>query len=349
MAADHAIHYSDITAAATRIRGRIHLTPALTCAALSSLASAAAGFEIQLLFKCELFQRSGSFKMRGACNAVARLPFGSPVCTHSSGNHAQALALAARDYGCEAHIVMPDNAPASKRAATLGYGAHVTTCAPTQAAREAAAEAVAATTGAVFVHPSEDPYVIAGQGTLALELLEQAGGGLGVQPSGAPPLDAILVPVGGGGMLGGVCVAARGVDARVAVFGAEPAGAADAARSLASGTLQGHAAGGPVTIADGLRTTLGKNTWPLVRDLCKGIVEVEEGEIRSALLLVYERAKLAIEPSAAVGVGAALKPAFGTALRKALGEERVGNGQPVRVGVVLCGGNVDIESYFSGQ
>jgi threonine dehydratase/serine racemase len=138
----------------------VHVTPALNCSGLSALASAAAGRPVELLFKCELFQRSGSFKMRGACNAVAQLPEGVPVCTHSSGNHAQAIALAARQAGRLAHIVMPSNAPASKREATEGYGARVVTSAPTQAAREAAAAAVCAATGAEFVHPSEDPRVI---------------------------------------------------------------------------------------------------------------------------------------------------------------------------------------------
>ncbi len=326
------------------------MTPALTCASLSALASSANGCEVELVFKCELFQKSGSFKMRGATNAVAQLPLGVPVCTHSSGNHAQALALAARQAGRAAHIVMPANAPASKRAATEGYGACVTTSAPTQAAREATAAAVVAATGAEFVHPSEDPRVIAGQGTLALELLAQAGAALGgaPPPPGAPPLDALVVPVGGGGMLGGVCVAARGVDPRVVVLGAEPAGADDAARSLAAGALQGHAPGGPATIADGLRTTLGPNTWPLARDLCGGIITVSEEEILAALRLVYARAKLAIEPSAAVGVAAALKPALGAALHAAW--ERAGvvapRGRPLRVGVVLCGGNVDVDTLF---
>ena len=344
----HAITFADVTAAAARIRGRVHSTPALTCASLSALASAAAGLPMQLLFKCELFQRSGSFKMRGACNAVAQLPPGTPVCTHSSGNHAQALALAAREYGVAAHIAMPSNAPPTKRAATEGYGARITLCEPTSAAREAAAAALCEATGAAFIHPSEHPHVIAGQGTLALELLAQAEGALGAAPPGAPPLDAILVPVGGGGMLGGVCVAARGVDARIVVLGAEPAGAADAARSLAAGALQGHAPGGPVTVADGLRTTLGPHTWPLVRDLCGGIVEVEEGEILAALRLVFERAKWAIEPSAAVGVAAALKPALGEALRTALGERGAACGRPLRVGVVLCGGNADLGALFGG-
>lgn len=343
----HAISHRDVIAAAQRIAGDVHLTPVLGCRSLSAMASAAAGFGIELCFKCELFQRSGSFKMRGACNAVASL---SParaargVCTHSSGNHAQALALAASVRGCPAHIVMPSNAPAVKRAATAGYGARVLECAPTLTAREAAAHAVAAETGAEFVHPSEDVRVIAGQGTLALELLAQADATYGAQASaGAPVLDAIVVPVGGGGLISGVTIAARGTDQRIVIIGAEPAAAADAARSKASGVLEGHPAGAPPsTIADGLKTTLGPNTWPIVRDCVAAIVTVEESEIRAALRLVYERAKLAIEPSAAVGVAAVLSPAFGIALRKALG----GSLPPrtLRVGIVLCGGNADLDA-----
>ena len=192
--------------------------------------------------------------------------------------------------------------------------------------------------------------MIAGQGTLALEALAQAGACAPAAAPGAPPLDALVVPVGGGGLLGGCCVAARGVDPRVVVLGAEPAAANDAARSLRAGALQGHAPGAPATMADGLRTTLGPNTWPLARDLCGGIVEVEEAEIRAALRLVYERAKLASEPSAAVGVAAALKPgALAGALRAAWARAGVDEplGRPLRVGIVLCGGNSDVDALFT--
>ena len=332
----YAATHEDVLAARARIAAHVHATPLLTCSAISALASAAAARPLELLLKCELFQRSGSFKMRGAANAVMSLsPAESArgVCTHSSGNHAQALALAASlRAGCPAFIVMPSNAPAVKKAATAGYGASVIECEPTQAAREAAAAAAAARTGAAFVHPSEDPRVIAGQGTLALELLEQA-----------RALDAVIVPVGGGGLISGVALALRG--SGVLVVGAEPAAADDAARSKAAGARQGHAGGGaaPATVADGLKTTLGANTWPIVRDLVADIVCVSEAEIRAALRLVYARAKLAIEPSAAVGVAAALSADFGAVLRARLPEAAARAQRPLRVGIVLCGGNADVE------
>jgi threonine dehydratase len=330
----------------------------LTCRSLDALATAAAGTPVELFFKCELFQVTGSFKARGATNAVLSLPPGAAaVCTHSSGNHAAALAYAARVAGLPAHIVMPSNAPGVKREAVAGYGGIITECAPTQAAREAAAAGVVASTGAVFVHPSEDPAVIAGQGTLALELLAQvpprpaaaaaAAAAAGDDARPPPPLDVLVVPVGGGGMISGVAVAAKGAHpgGALRVIGAEPAGADDAARSKATGVLQGHAPGGPVTVADGLRTTLGPHTFPVVRDLVDGVLTVTEDEIVAALRLVYSRMKLAIEPSAAVGVAAVLSPRFAAALAALAGSEGAGgsgSGRPLRVGVVLCGGNADL-------
>jgi threonine dehydratase len=241
------------------------------------------------------------------------------VVTHSSGNHGQAVALAARLRGVPAYIVMPSNAPAVKRAAVEGYGARVIPCAPTGAARAAAAERIRQETGAAFIHPSNDPDVIAGQGTIALELLQQA-----------PDLDALVVPIGGGGMISGIALAARGLRPSLRVFAAEPLGADDAARSKAAGALLPQEA--PDTVADGLRTGLGSNTWPVVRDLVEAVITVEEDEIVRHMRLVWERLKLVIEPSAAVGVAAALGPAF----RGLRGIERVG--------VVLCGGNVDLDA-----
>ena len=343
----YAVSQADVLAARERIVRHVHRTPVLTCSSLSALASAGAGVPLALAFKCELFQRSGSFKMRGASNAVQRLTAeecGRGVCTHSSGNHAQALALAASQRaGCPAYVVMPSNSPGIKKAATAGYGASVIECAPTQAAREAAAAEVCARTGATFVHPSEDPAVIAGQGTLALELLEQAGEALGAPPEdGCPVLDAVIVPVGGGGLISGIALALQG--SGTLVVGAEPAAANDAARSKATGERQGHLNGvPPTTIADGLKTTLGPNTWPIVRDLVADIVTPSEDQIRAALRHVYERAKLAIEPSAAVGVAVALSKEFGDVVRARL---QAAGKRPLRVAVILCGGNCDVATLF---
>lgn len=351
----YAISAADVNAAHARIAPHVHRTPVLSCASLDAMASSATALPISLHFKCELFQRTGSFKARGATNAVLSLPPGAPgVCTHSSGNHAAALAYAAGVAGLPAHIVMPSNAPRTKVEAVKGYGGRITECAPTQAAREAAAADVASSTGAAFIHPSENPHVIAGQGTLALELLEQAA----ASDSISAPLDVLIVPVGGGGMISGCAVAAKARHAGILVIGAEPAGAADAFRSKAAGQLCGHDSP-PSTIADGLRTTLGPNTWPIVRDLVDSIVTVSEGEITDALKLVYSRLKLAIEPSAAVGVAVALSPRFGEAVRHHVSVSSDNGGsasvvsdapataqqllrRPLRVGVVLCGGNVDL-------
>lgn len=304
-----------VRAAARRLAGVVHRTPVATCATLDALAGRC------LFFKCEHLQKVGAFKFRGASNAIALL---SPqqaergVLTHSSGNHAQALALAARLRGIAAHIVMPRGAPAVKERAVRDYGALVYPCEPTLAAREETAARVAAETGATFVHPYDDPDVIAGQGTAALELLEDV-----------PDLDAVIVPVGGGGLLSGTCIAARGSFPRVRIFAAEPAGADDAARSLAAGTLIPQT--DPRTIADGLRTSLGSLTWPILRDHLEAVITVGEDEIIAAMRLAWERAKLLIEPSAAVAVAAAL------------GATSHQFGGLDRVGVILSGGNVDLE------
>jgi threonine dehydratase/serine racemase len=240
------------------------------------------------------------------------------VVTHSSGNHAQAVALAARLRGIPAHVVMPANAAAVKRQAVEGYGGRVVLCEPTLAAREATAAAVQAETGATLIPPFNHADVIAGQGTVALELLEQA-----------PDLDAVVAPVGGGGLVAGLCVAGQGLSPALRVFAAEPLGADDAARSKAAGTLLPQT--GPRTMADGLLTGLGDLTWPLLRDRVECVVTVREEEIVAAMRLVWERAKLVIEPSAAVAVAAVLSAEF-----RALEGLR-------RVGVVLSGGNVDLD------
>jgi threonine dehydratase/serine racemase len=306
---------SDIEQAASRIVRLAHRTRVATCSTLDRRAGR------QLFFKCEHLQRAGAFKFRGAANAVAQL---SPevgrrgVVTHSSGNHAQALALAAKLHGIPAHVVMPSNASPVKRAAVEEYGARVILCEPTLAARETTAARILAETGGTLIPPYNHPHIIAGQGTTALELMDQV-----------PQLDAIIAPIGGGGLVAGITLAVKARQPRTRVFAAEPAGADDAFRSRAAGTLIPQT--DPRTIADGLLTSLGDLTWPVLHDLVEGVLRVQEAEIVSAMRLTWERAKLLIEPSSAVAVAAALSDEF-----------RAMPGM-TRVGVVLSGGNVNLE------
>jgi threonine dehydratase/serine racemase len=301
--------------AAARIEGHAKRTPVATCGTLDRLAGRS------LFLKCEQYQKGGAFKFRGACNAVMKLGDAEAargVATHSSGNFAQALALAARARGIAAHVVMPMNAPAVKRRAVEGYGARVVLCEPSLAAREAKLDEVLSETGAVFLHPFDNADVIAGQGTAALELVEQV-----------PDLDAVIAPVGGGGLLAGIAIAATGLRAGIRIFGAEPQGADDAARSKQAGRVVPMVE--PKTIADGLLSSLGTLTWPVLRDRVEQIVTVSESEIIAAMRLAWERGKLLIEPSAAVALAAVLHVSF-----RALH-------QVERVGVVLSGGNVDLD------
>ncbi len=311
----YAVSFEDVRDAARRVGGQVHRTPVVTCATLNRMAGRA------LYFKCEHLQRVGAFKFRGATNAVSHLPAeraARGVVTHSSGNHAQALALAARRRGIPAHVVMPTSAPAVKRAAVVGYGARVIPCAPTLQAREETTAQVLAETGGTLVHPYDDPQVIAGQGTAALELLEDV-----------PELDAILAPVGGGGLMAGTCIAARGVAPSVRLWGAEPTGADDAARSFAAGRLIPQTA--PDTVADGLLTSLGQRTWPILRDHLEGILTAPDDAIIHAMRLLWERAKLLVEPSAAVPLAAILQGGL------------TGHPEIQRVGIILSGGNVQLD------
>ncbi|MDY7107350.1 MAG: pyridoxal-phosphate dependent enzyme [Planctomycetota bacterium] len=311
----YAADIDDIRAAARRIAPHVHRTPVMSSRSINDIAGR------ELLFKCENLQKVGAFKMRGAANAVTKLPdevAARGVVTHSSGNFAQALALAARQRGIPAHIVMPRTAASVKRLAVEGYGARIYPCEPTLAAREETAAEVLADTGGTLLHPYNHPDIIAGQGTCALELLEDAG-----------HLDAIIAPIGGGGLMSGLCLAAGAVAPSVRLFAAEPAGADDAARSLAAGELIPQTS--PNTIADGLLTSLGDLTWPIVRDHVQRIFTVDDDEIIAAMRLLWQRMKLVIEPSAAVPLAAVLSPAF----RELEGV--------TRVGVVLSGGNVDLD------
>ncbi len=299
-------------AAAERIRAVAHRTPVLTCASLDAMTGAA------LFFKCENFQRVGAFKFRGAANAVLSLSdeeAGRGVATHSSGNHAAALALAARLRGVPAHIVMPRTAKAVKRAAVAGYGARIVLCDPTLAAREATLADVVAATGATVVHPYNDARVIAGQGTAALELLADV-----------PGLDLVLAPVGGGGLLSGTAIAVAGISPGTATIGAEPAAADDAYRSLQEGRIVPSM--DPRTIADGLLTSLGTLTFAVIRERVAGIVTVSEDAIVAAMRHTWERMKIVIEPSSAVPLGALLEGKLPAAGR--------------RIGVIVSGGNVDL-------
>ncbi len=311
-----AITIQSVREASERLKGAAHATPVLTSAALD-----AAGGR-RFFFKCENFQRTGAFKFRGAWNAVARLAesgYRGTVLTHSSGNHAQALALAARLHGMTAIVVMPAGASRAKREAVAGYGAAIVECGPTMADREAVLERERQRSGAALVPPFDHADVIAGQGTACLDLL-----------AAHPDLDAVIAPVGGGGLISGTALVAGSAARPVRVFAGEPAMADDAARSKAAGAIQPQRP--PVTIADGLRGPLGLLTWPFVRDRVERIVTVPEDEIVAAMRLVWERMKIVIEPSAAVPVAAVLSKEF-----RAMGGIE-------RVGVILSGGNVDLDA-----
>lgn len=309
----YAISFREIQEAATRIAPFAHRTPVITSQTLNGLVGR------DVFLKCENLQKVGAFKFRGACNAVLKLTEEQAqrgVLTHSSGNHAQALALAARMREIPAYIVMPNNAPKVKRDATASYGAKVIECEPTLLARETVAAEVQEKTGARFIPSYDHPDVIAGQGTTAMELMDQVSN-----------LDVIVSPVGGGGLLSGICIAAKALNPNIRVIAAEPAGADDAARSFAAGELIPQT--NPQTIADGLLTSLGQLTWPIIRDHVERILTVSEAELISAMHLIWQRTKLLIEPSSAVAVAAVLGESF----RTTPGE---------RVGIVLSGGNVDL-------
>lgn len=303
----------DVLEARERLRLRVHRTPVVTCATLDRLSGS------RLFFKAENLQKVGAFKFRGATHAVELLDEASArrgVATHSSGNHAQALSLAARERGIPAHIVMPVTAPAVKRRAVEGYGGQITDCEPELESRETTLAGVLERTGATFVHPFNDARVIAGQGTAALELLDEV-----------PDLDVLLVPVGGGGLLAGTALAVRTVSNSPRVLGAEPELAADAHRSLEKGEIQPPDP--PRTVADGLLTCLGDLTFAIIREAVSEIRLVTEAEIIAATRLLWERAKLIVEPSGAVPLAAALRDDFPH--------------RGARIGIILSGGNVDLD------
>ena len=309
-----AVTFADILDAASRIGPFIHRTPVLTCSALDSASGA------RLFFKCENFQKVGVFKIRGATNAVSLLSeeeASRGVATHSSGNHAAALAVAARRRGVKAYVVMPRNAPRVKKEAVAGYGAEIVFCEPTLESRESTLADVMTRTGASLVHPYNDRRVIAGQGTAAMELCEETSG-----------LDIVIAPVGGGGLLSGTAIAVSGMSPGTMVLAAEPERADDARRSFRAGRIipVEH----PDTVADGLRTSLGSLTFPIIREYVSDILTVSEDAIVSSMRLIWERMKIVVEPSAAVPLAAILG--------------HPGNFSGKRVGVILSGGNVDLDA-----
>jgi len=302
---------NDILAAHKRIKPYIHRTPVMTSHQLDGL------FGCELYFKCENFQKVGAFKFRGATNSVLSLSVGEKsrgVVTHSSGNHAAALALAAAMNGVKAYIVMPETAPVVKKNAVAGYGAEITFCKPTLQAREEAATKIIGGKGATLIHPYDNFNVICGQGTAAVELLEDV-----------PDLDIIVAPVGGGGLMSGTSIAARAIKAGIRVIGAEPLNAGDAQESFRSGSLMPSV--NPVTVADGLLTSLSDLTFTIIRKNVDDILTASEESIIDCMLLVWERMKIVIEPSSA------------TVLAIIRENRDLFKGR--KAGLIISGGNVD--------
>jgi threonine dehydratase len=314
-----AVTYADVAAAAERLAGVAHRTPVMTSDTLDQRLAA------RVFLKCENLQRMGAFKIRGAYNAIARLTpeeRARGVVAFSSGNHAQAVALASRMLGAQATIVMPNDAPAAKRAATEGYGARVIAYDPATESREAIAEGLRDESGGTLVPPFDHPAVIAGQGTAAKELFEEVGA-----------LDVLLTPCGGGGLLSGSALAARALSPGCRVIGVEPEAGDDGVRSFRSGTLQ--TVKNPRTIADGARTaSLGEITFPLIRSLVADMTTVSDAEIVTGMRFLWERMKLVVEPTGALGLAALLAG-------------RVPFDRGARIGIVLSGGNVDLAAAAS--
>ena len=310
----YAASIEDVRSAAERIKGVGHRTPVLTSKTLDQLAGR------KLFFKCENFQKVGAFKFRGGWNAVSMLSDSEAergVCTHSSGNHAQAVAYSAQKRGIPAYIVMPNNSPDVKLNAVKGYGANITLCEPTLEARRTTLDGIAKKTGAAVIHPFNNPNVIAGQGTAALELIEEIG-----------ELDAVIAPIGGGGLMSGTCITTRSLLPKAKLFGAEPKGADDAYRSLKEGRMLPQE--NPNTICDGLLTSMGENTWNILKDHLNDIYTVSDDDVIKAMKLIWERMKIIIEPSCATPVAVVMSPEF----KQLEGIEKIG--------IILTGGNIDL-------
>lgn len=305
--------FSEVEKAHQRIKPFIHRTPVLTSSGLNQI------FNAQLYFKCENLQKVGAFKFRGATNAVMAMSDSGAekgVATHSSGNHAAALALAARNRGVKAHVVMPSNSPEIKKKAVAGYGAEITFCEPTLEARETTLEKVILKTGATEVHPYNNFEVIAGQGTAAKEFLEEI-----------QQVDIMLAPVGGGGLLAGTALSTKYISPDTTLVACEPAGADDACRSFHQGVIVPSVH--PKTIADGLLTSLGERNFEIIKTSVDDIVTVSEKAIVEAMRMIWERMKIIIEPSSAVPLAALLENKIEFRNKK--------------IGIIISGGNVDLE------
>nr|WP_309501621.1 beta-hydroxyaspartate dehydratase BhcB [uncultured Roseovarius sp.] len=310
--------FEDMKAAHERVKPHIHRTPVLTSSYLDELTGA------QLFFKCENFQKAAAFKVRGACNAVFGLSEADAakgVCTHSSGNHALSLSYAAGRRGIPCNVVMPRTAPQAKKDAVRGYGGKITECEPSTSSREAVFAEVQTATGGDFVHPYNDPRVIAGQGTCSRELLEQ------VQADHGGGLDMVVAPIGGGGMISGTCLTLSNIAPEVQIIAAEPEQADDACRSFKAGHIIADDA--PDTVADGLKVPLKELTWHFVSNHVTDILTASEDEIIDAMKLIWKRMKIVMEASSAVPLATVLK-----------NKDRFAG---KRVGIIVTGGNVDLD------
>ena len=312
------ILFSDVIEASKRLEGVVLRTPVVNSQVIDEMAGR------RVFMKCENLQHVGAFKFRGATNAVKILgeEAESGLCTHSSGNHGQAVALAAKQRGVPAYIVMPNTAPKVKINGVRSHGAEVVLCEPNLEARVTTANSVLDRTGAAFIHPFDNLNVIAGQGTAAKEMIEEC-----------EELDAVLSPIGGGGLMSGTCISTRALLPDALLFGAEPDGADDAARSLELGEFQPQIS--PETICDGLLTSMGELTWPIIKSHVEEIVRVSDEEVLIAMTMIHEIFGMAVEPSGAISLAAVLKDEFRS-------KEGIGS-----IGIILSGGNVDPEIFPS--
>ena len=309
------IRFSDVIDASKRLDSVVLRTPVVNSPEIDEMAGR------RVFMKCENLQHVGAFKFRGATNAVKMLGDDAEpgICTHSSGNHGQAVALAAKQRGVPAFIVMPKNAPKVKVTGVRSHGAEVILCESNLEARVSTANSVLERTGATFIHPFDNPNVIAGQGTAAKEMIEEC-----------ENLDAVLSPIGGGGLMSGTCISTRHLLPDALIFGTEPEGADDAARSLESGEYVPQT--GPDTICDGLLTSMGEITWPIIKSHVEDIIRVSDDEVLDAMTLIHQSFGMIVEPSGAISLAAVMKEEFRA--KKGLGS----------IGIILCGGNVDPEN-----